>query len=242
MRLLLLILLSPLVAVCRFGLEVLIWFRPNVAFGRRRFPGSVKRLIARAKSVEVHYAELGSDEPAGEGPLGTKMGWRSLGMVPVKSWWLRRWVIRSVLKANRESLGGFKCLDAEYGLRFHSELGCADLMICFRCAQVWVSAQVEGGEQYYPISCRPLALLDWLLQTGGVARPADHDHSDAEPAITGGEAAGVKLSAPARGVPGALGVVPEVASGSQESESVSRKLLPEPGVARGGPTTVAAEH
>jgi len=222
MRLLLGILLSPVAAVCRFGLEVLIWFRPDVAFGRRRFPDNIKRLIARAKSVEVHYAQEGTDEPAGVGQLGTKMGWRSLGMVRVESWWLRRWVVRSVLKANRESLGGFKCLDAEYGLRFQSDEGCVELVVCFWCSQVWVSAQAEGGQQFYPISSRPAPLLDWLLQAGGVARPAAHDHSHTEPGIAADEVVEAKLPAPVRAAPATLGVVAEVASGAEEEGSKAR--------------------
>jgi hypothetical protein len=186
MRWLLLLLLCPFVAVCRFGLEVLFWFRPDLARGRRPFPDSIKQLIARATAVQVHYAELNLETPGAEAQPGATMGWRSLGMVRVESWWLRRWLIRAVLKANRESresLGGLLCLDAEYGLRFQSELGCADLMICFQCSQVWVSAQVQGGQQYYPISCRPQPLLDWLLQSG-LARPIPRSVSNAGPDAT----------------------------------------------------------
>jgi hypothetical protein len=171
MQWLFLILLSPLVAGCRFGLEVLIWFRPSLAQGRRVFPDNIRQLIELATAVEVHYAEL-SDEPAENGQIGTKMGWRSLGMVRLESDRARYRVIQSVLKANRECLGGLLCLDAEYGLRFESGLGRADLMICFWCQQVWVASSADGVERYYPISRRPLFLLEQLLQAGGVPRPS----------------------------------------------------------------------
>jgi hypothetical protein len=99
------------------------------------------------------------------------MGFRSLGMVRLTSGWDRRRVIRSILKANRECLGGFKCLDAEYGLRLGSEQGAMELAICFWCAQVWVKADAEGANRFYPISGRPEALLHRLLQRAGVPEP-----------------------------------------------------------------------
>ena len=63
MRSMLQILLWPIDAFFPLGLEVLIWFWPSIAYGRRLFPESIRRLIERASVVEVHYAELGSDEP-----------------------------------------------------------------------------------------------------------------------------------------------------------------------------------
>ncbi|HEX4611654.1 MAG TPA: hypothetical protein VH092_25890 [Urbifossiella sp.] len=153
------ILLWPLAAAVRLWLEVLIWFRPNIARRRCVFPASIHRLIEPATVVEVHYAELGSGEPPEPGQIGAPMGFISLGMVRLESPREVRRVIRSVLKANRECLGGLLCLDAEYGLRFESELGRAELTICFRCMQVWVKADAEGAGRFYPISGRPQALL-----------------------------------------------------------------------------------
>jgi hypothetical protein len=172
MRAVLQILLWPIAAAFRLGLEVLIWFRPSIAQGRCVFPESIRQLIEQATVVEVHYAELGSDEPPEPGQLGTPMGFRSLGMVRLDSERDRRKVIWSVLKANRECLGGFMCLDAEYAVRFESKLGCAELTICFWCMQVWVKADAEGASRFYPISGRPLSLLDGFLQKAGVSRPA----------------------------------------------------------------------
>lgn len=165
------ILLWPIAAAFRLGLEVLIWFRPSIAQGRCVFPESIRRLIEQATEVEVHYAELGSDEPSQPGQLGTPMGFHSLGMVRLVSERDRRKVIWSVLKANQECLGGFKCLDAEYAVRFKSKLGSAELTICFWCMQVWVKADAEGADQFYPISGRPLSLLDGFLQKAGVPKP-----------------------------------------------------------------------
>jgi hypothetical protein len=176
MRTAMYLLLWPVAAAFRLGLEVLIWFRPSIAQGRRVFPESIRRLIESATVVEVHYAELGSDAPPEPGQLGTPMGFRSLGLVRVDSLRARRRVIGSVLKANRECLGGFRCLDAEYGLVFESELGRAELTICFWCMQVWVSAPVEGADRFYPITARPQWLLDRLLQTAGVPKPAPNEH------------------------------------------------------------------
>ena len=171
MRLVLQRLLWPIAAVFRVGLEVLIWFRPSIAQGRRVFPENIRRLIEQATMVEVHYAELGSDEPPQPGQLGTPMGFRSLGMVRLDSERDRRKVIWSVLKANRECLGGFLCLDAEYAVRFESKMGRAELTICFWCMQVWVKADAEAANRFYPISRRPLSLLDGLLQKAGVPNP-----------------------------------------------------------------------
>jgi len=175
MRTVLFLLLWPFVAAFRFGLEALIWFRPSLGQGRRAFPESIRQLIEQAKSVEVHCAELGSEEPPEPEQLGTKFGWRSLGMVRLDSQRDRRRVIRSVLRANRESLGGFLCLDAEYGLRFESELGRADLMICFECMQVWVWAGTEITGDCYPISWRPKPLLERLLRAQNIAEPAPRE-------------------------------------------------------------------
>ena len=175
------ILLWPVAALFRVGLEVLVWFRPSIAQGRFVFPEPVRRLIESATAVEVHYAELGSDEPPEPGQIGTPMGFTSLGVVRLASERDRRRVIRSVLQANRECLGGFLCLDAEYGLRFESELGRAELTICFRCMQVWVKAEVEGAGRFYPISWRPQPLLDGLLRSAGVPQPAHREAQDAEP-------------------------------------------------------------
>jgi hypothetical protein len=172
MRSLLNILVWPFAAACRLGLEILIWFRPTFAQHRCVFPVSIRRLIEKATAVEVHFAELGCDEPPEPGQLGRPMGFRSLGKVRLDSERERQRVIRSVLKANRECLGGVKCLDAEYGLRFKSELGSAELVICFWCMQVWVKAEAEGAGRFYPISGRPQALLDRLLHAAGVPSPA----------------------------------------------------------------------
>ena len=166
------ILLWPIAAALRLGLEVLIWFRPSIAQGRCVFPESIRRLIEQATEVEVHYAELGSDEPPQPGQLGTPMGFQSLGMVRLDAERDRRKVIRSVLKANQQCLGGFKCLDAEYAVRFKSKLGSVELTICFWCMQVWVKADAEGGDRFYPISGRPLYLLDSFLQKARVPKPA----------------------------------------------------------------------
>jgi len=166
------ILLWPFVAACRLGLPILIRFRPEIAQGRRAFPGGVRRVIEQATAVEVHYAELGSDEPGRPGQLGRPIGFRSLGMVRLERKRDRRGVIRSVLKANKERLGGLKCLDAEYALRFESPVGCAELMICIWCMQVYVKADAEGGDQFYPISGRPRVLLDRLLKRAGIPKPA----------------------------------------------------------------------
>jgi hypothetical protein len=166
------ILLWPIAAAFRLGSEVLIWFRPSIARGRCLFPESIRRLIEQATVVEVHYAELGSDERPQPGQLGTPMGFRSLGLVRLDSERDRRKVIRSVLKANRECLGGFLCLDAEYAVRFESKLGSAELTICFWCMQVWVKADAEGADRFYPISGRPQSLLDGFLQRACVPRPA----------------------------------------------------------------------
>ena len=68
------ILLWPFVAACRLGLPILIRFRPEIAQGRRAFPGGVRRVIEQATAVEVHYAELGSDEPGRPGQLGRPIG------------------------------------------------------------------------------------------------------------------------------------------------------------------------
>jgi hypothetical protein len=163
--------LWPLVAAFNLGLKVLIWARPDIAYGRRVFPDSIRRLIEQATTVEVHYAELGSDEHPQSGQLGTPMGFRSMGKVRLVSERDRRRVVRSILKANRECLGGFLCLDAEYGLRFASELGRAELMICFWCMQVWVKADAEGADRFYPIGRRPQALLHALLKRAGVPEP-----------------------------------------------------------------------
>src|SRR5262245_3838251 len=84
MRSVLQILLWPIAAVFRLGLEILIWFRPSIAQGRRVFPESIRRLIELATVVEVHYAEL-SDDPPQPGQIGTPMGFRSLGMVRLDS-------------------------------------------------------------------------------------------------------------------------------------------------------------
>lgn len=172
MRSVMQILLWPIVAAFRLGLEVLIWFRPSIAQGRRVFPESIRRLIEQATVVEVHYADLDSDEPPQPGQLGTPMGFHSLGMVQLDSERARRKVIWSVLKANRECLGGFLCLDAEYAVRFKSEFGIAELTICFWCMQVWVKADAEGANRFYPISGRPIFLLDRLLQKAGIPKPA----------------------------------------------------------------------
>jgi hypothetical protein len=172
MRSVLEILLWPIAAAFRLGLEILIWFRPSFAEGRCVFPEGIRQLIEQATEVEVHYAELGSDEPPQPGQLGTPMGFRSLGMVRLDSERDRRKVIGSVLKANRECLGGFKCLDAEYAVRFKSKLANAELTICFWCMQVWVKADAEGADRFYPISGRPLSLLDGFLQKAGVPKPA----------------------------------------------------------------------
>ena len=181
MRTALSILLWPLAATLRLGLEVLIWFRPDIAQGRCVFPESIRRLIESATVVEVHYAELGSDEQPAPGQVGTAMGFTSLGMVRVESPWQVRRVVRSVLKANRECLGGFLCLDAEYGVRFESERGRVELTICFWCMQVWVKADVEGAGQFYPISGRPRALLDRWLRAAGVPQPPPRHGPHAEP-------------------------------------------------------------
>ncbi len=165
------ILLWPIAAAIRLGLEVLIWFRPSIAQGRCVLPEGIRRLIEQAIVVEVHYAELGSDEPPQPGQIGTPMGFRSLGMVRLDSERDRRKVILSVLKANRECLGGFLCLDAEYAVRFESELGSAELTICFSCMQVWVKANAEGADRFYPISGRPVSLLDSFLQKAGIPKP-----------------------------------------------------------------------
>lgn len=138
------ILLWPIAAAFRLGLEVLIQFRPSIALGRCVFPESIRLLIKQATEVEMHYATLGSDEPPQPGQLGTPMGFRSLGMVRLDLERDRQKVIRSVLKANQECLGGFMCLDAEYAVRFKSELGSAELTICFWCMQVWVKAGTES--------------------------------------------------------------------------------------------------
>jgi hypothetical protein len=182
MRIVVYILLWPVVAALRLGLEVLIWLRPSVAQGRCVFPESIRRLVESATVVEVHYAELGSDEPPVAGQIGTPMGFTSLGMVRVESPRDVRRVIRSVLKANRECLGGFLCLDAEYGLRFASELGRAELTICFWCMQVWVKADTEGAGRFYPISQRPRPLLDQLLRAAGIPQPPPREEPHAEPA------------------------------------------------------------
>ncbi len=79
------ILLWPLIASLRLGLEVLVWFRPSIAWGRRAFPAGIRQLIEQAKTIEVHYAELGFDEPPEPGQIGTPMGFHSLGMVRVES-------------------------------------------------------------------------------------------------------------------------------------------------------------
>jgi hypothetical protein len=172
MRPVLEILLWPIFAAFRVGLEVLIWFRPSIAQGRCVFPESIRRLIEQASVVEVHYAELGSDEPPQPGQLGTPMGFRSLGMIRLDSEHDRRKAIGSMLKANRECLGGFLCLDAEYAVRFESKLGSAELTICFWCMQVWVKADAGGADRFYPISRRPQSLLDGFLQKAGVPKPA----------------------------------------------------------------------
>lgn len=156
MRSLLQTALWPISASFRLGLEILIWFRPNIAQGRRIFPKGIRRLIEHATEVEVHYAQLGSDEPPQPGQLGTPMGFQSLGMVQLDSERDRRKVIQSVLKANQECLGGFKCLDADYAVRFHSNLGSVELTICFWCMQVWVKADAEGAARFYPMSGRPM--------------------------------------------------------------------------------------
>jgi hypothetical protein len=171
MRTALYILLWPVAAASRLGLEVLIWFRPSIAQGRCVFPESIRRLVESATVVEVHYAKLRSDDPPEPGQTGTQMGFNSLGMVRLGSPRDRRRVIRSVLKANHECLGGFLCLDAEYGLRFESGAGRAELAICFRCMQVWVQSEVEGAGRFYPISGRPQPLLDRLLRSAGVPQP-----------------------------------------------------------------------
>jgi hypothetical protein len=165
------ILLWSVSTLFRVGLEVLIWFRPSIAQGRCVFPEPVRRLIESATAVEVHYAELGSEGPPEPGQLGTPMGFRSLGSVRLASDRDRRRVVRSVLRANRECLGGFLCLDAEYGLRLESPVGPAELTICFHCMQVWVKAGVEDTGRFYPISWRPQPLLDGLLRAAGVPAP-----------------------------------------------------------------------
>jgi hypothetical protein len=134
-------------------------------------------LIEQAAVVEVHYAELGSDEPPQPGQIGTPMGFRSLGKVRLGSERNRRKVKGSVLKANRECLGGFKCLDAEYAVRFESTLGSAELVICFWCMQVWVKSDAEGANRFYPISARPVSLLDRFLQKAGVPKPTREEHA-----------------------------------------------------------------
>lgn len=166
------VLLWPIGAAFRLGLEVLIWFRPSIAQGRCVFPDSIRRLIEQATVIEVHYAELGSDEPPRPGQFGTPMGFRSLGMVRLDSERDRQRVIWSILKANQECLGGFLCLDAEYAVRFESKLGRAELTICFWCMQAWVTADAEGADRFYPISGRPLSLLEGFLQKAGVPKPA----------------------------------------------------------------------
>ena len=181
MRTALYILLWPVAAALRLGLEILIWFRPSIAQGRCVFPESIRRLIESATVVEVHYAELGTDEPPEPGQIGTPMGFTSLGMVRLESPRDRRRVIRSVLNANRECLGGFLCLDVEYGLRFESELGRVELTICFWCMQAWVMADAEGAGRFYPISGRPRALLDRLLRAAGVPQPPPREEAHAEP-------------------------------------------------------------
>ncbi len=181
MRTALYILLWLITATSRLALEVLIWFRPSIAQGQWIFTESVRRLIESATVVEVHYAELGSDESPEPGQIGTPMGFSSLGMVRVESPGDVRQVIRSVLKANRECLGGLKCLDAEYGLRFESKLGRAELTICFWCMQVWVKADADGAGRFYPIGRRPQALLDQLLSAAGVPQPLRREGPHAEP-------------------------------------------------------------
>jgi hypothetical protein len=176
-------LLWPLAVAFRLGLEGLIWFWPNIGSGRRVFPESIRRLIERATTVEVHYAELDSESSLPSEQLGTPMGFRSLGMVRLGSERVRQGVIRSILKANGECLGGFMCLDAEYALRLESELGRAELMICFWCMQVWVETGAEATGQWYPISRRPQRLLDSLLRAGGVPQPAPREETHSDLAI-----------------------------------------------------------
>ena len=85
-------------------------------------------------------------------------------------------MIRSIIQANKQCVGGFKCLDAEYGVCFESEYGYVALMICFWCSQVWVVSKVEGAGRYYTIGSKPQALLDEFLQSAGVSKPPDlHD-------------------------------------------------------------------
>src|SRR4051812_37785536 len=60
------ILLWPVVVACRLGLEVLIWFRPSIAQGRRAFPESIRRLIDRADTTVFRRITFLAADPVGE--------------------------------------------------------------------------------------------------------------------------------------------------------------------------------
>jgi hypothetical protein len=161
MGLVLSILFWPVAAAFRLCRNVLVWLQPSLAQGRRLFPQNIQQMIEQATKVTIHYLEPDSD----------LSHIRSLGTLRLDSAPDRRRVIRSVVKANRECLGGFLCMDTEYAIEFESVLDRVGLTICFWCMQVWVAAEAENANRYYTISARPQALLDRLLNRAGVPKP-----------------------------------------------------------------------
>jgi hypothetical protein len=165
------IILWPFDLMLRAWLDFQNWLDPS--YGKRMFFSEpIRRILESATEIELHYGDLGYDDSLKPAPSGSRSMFTSLGMVRLVSERDRRRVVWSVLQANRECFVGAQCFDAEYVLRFSSELGSAELLICFHCRTVLVNAEVEGGNRIYLISLRPYWLLDGLLQSAGVPKPA----------------------------------------------------------------------
>jgi hypothetical protein len=143
--------------------RIIAYFRPDLV-GFRVFPPTVTQVLRRAESVEVY-----SIDPELEyGKSATSFhGWKYLGKTTVDGKWLRRRITRSVLTANWECHGGFKCLDPRHGIRVVSGGKTVDLLICFWCSQVEVFGP-EQPEGFFPINSRPSALLNRLLSKAGI--------------------------------------------------------------------------
>lgn len=133
----------------------------------RPLPIVIRRLLARADTIEVLSLEESAAHPTGEQFLGLDV----LGRTKITNGRTRRKLIRRILLANRYNLGSIKCIAGGYGIRAVAEDKTVELALCFLFSHVTFHGP-DGECGIGSIGPWPLPLLEKIVKRANIPLPS----------------------------------------------------------------------